>query len=189
MMTFFLEWLPLAKGDFRILAMLADKGHFEGTLTDLCRYFSIDPQTRSRNRFKESILHLCDKGMILHQEKGRTHHLTPKPQAHAIEFPRAWYEIIRRRDYTAEDVSWEAVLKVALWIQNNQIPIVTNEMIAHELGISVSTIGAAKNVLEREYHAITRKRISEKIGTDNQGQALYRNIGQELNSCAWWENT
>ena len=33
------------------------------------------------------------------------------------------------------------------------------------------------------------KKVSEKIGEDRQGQALYRTIGQELNSCAWWENT
>ena len=55
-------------------------------------------------------------------------------------------------------------MKVALWIQDNQLPVVTNDMIAQELDISVGTIGAAKNVLEREYQAITRKKISEKIG-------------------------
>ena len=43
-------------------------------------------------------------------------------------------------------------------------------------------------MLEREYQAITRKKVSEKIGEDRQGQALYRTIGQELKSCAWWED-
>ena len=80
-------------------------------------------------------------------------------------------------------------MKVALWIQDNQLPVVTNNMISLDLGISVGTIGAAKNVLEREYNAITRKKVSEKIGEDKQGQAWYRTIGQKLNSCAWWENT
>lgn len=189
MMTFFREWLPLAKSDFRILALLADKGDFEGNLSDLCRCFSLDTQTKNRNKLREAILRLAAAGLILHKEKGRTHQLTLVPQAHGIEFPRAWYEILRQHDYNSESVSWEAVVKVALWIQDNQLPVVTNDMIAQDLDISVGTIGAAKNVLEREYQAITRKKISEKIGEDRQGQALYRTIGQELNSCAWWENT
>lgn len=188
MMTFFREWLPLTKSDFRILAMLADKGDFEGNLSDLCRCFSLDPQTKNRNKLKESILRLSAAGLILHKEKGRTHQLTLVPQTQSIEFPRTWYEILRQHDYTSESVSWEAVIKVALWIQENQLPVVTNDMIAQDLRISVGTIGSAKNVLEREYQAITRKKVSEKIGEDLQGQALYRTIGQELKSCAWWED-
>lgn len=187
MLTFFREWLHLAKSDFKILAMLAEMGQFKGTLSDLCRYFSIDTQSKNRNKLKASILRLRDAGFILHEEKGRTQQLTLVPQAHGIEFPREWYEILRRHDYTSESVSWEAVMKVALWIQGNQLPVVTNEMIAQDLGISVSTIGSAKNVLEREYHAITRKQVSEKISEDKQGHALFRKIGQKLSSCAWWE--
>ena len=187
MLTFFREWLPLAKSDFRILAMLAAMGQFKGNLSDLCRYFSLAPQTKNREKLKASILRLRDAGFILHEEKGRTHQLTLVPQKLPIEFPREWYEILRQHDYTSESVACEVVMKVALWIQDNQLPVVTNEMIAQDLGISVSTIGSAKNVLEREYHAITRKQVSEKIGEDRQGQALYRTIGQELSSCAWWE--
>lgn len=187
MMTFFREWLPLAKSDFRILAMLAEKGQFEGNLSDLCRCFSLNPQTKNRNKLKKSILHLSASGFIIHKTEGRNHQLAPISQGQAIEFPREWYEIIRQRDYSSECVSWEAVMKVALWIQDNQIPVVTNDMIAQDLGISVGTIGAAKNVLEREYHAITRKKVSEKVGEDALGQPLYRTIGQELNSCAWWD--
>ena len=188
MMTFFREWLPLAKSDFRILALLADKGDFEGNLSDLCRCFSLDTQTKNRNKLREAILRLTDAGLILHKAKGQTHQLVLVPQAQSIEFPRAWYEILSQHDYTSESVSWEAVMKVALWIQGNQLPVVTNNMISLDLGISVGTIGAAKNVLEREYQAITRKKVSEKIGEDPQGQALYRSIGQELKSCAWWED-
>ena len=87
-------------------------------------------------------------GLILHKEKGRTHQLTLVPQTQRIEFPRTWYEILRQHDYTSESVAWEAVMKVALWIQDNQLPVVTNDMIAQDLRISVGTIGSAKNVLE-----------------------------------------
>ena len=188
MMTFFREWLHLPKSDFRILAMLADIGTFEGSLSDLCRCFSLAPQTKNRNKLKESIQHLSSSGFIVHKEDGRRHQLSLIPQEHGIEFPRSWYEILKQHDYTSESVSWEAVMKVALWIQDNQLPVVKNDMIAQDLRISVGTIGSAKNVLEREYQAITRKKVSEKIGEDPQGQALYRSIGQELKSCAWWED-
>ena len=52
MLTFFREWLPLAKSDFRILAMLAAMGQFKGNLSDLCRYFSLAPQTKNREKLK-----------------------------------------------------------------------------------------------------------------------------------------
>ena len=105
-MTFFREWLPLAKSDFKILAMLADKGGFEGNLSDLCRCFSLDTQTKNRNKLKESILRLSAAGLILHKAKGQTHQLVLVPQAQSIEFPRAWYEILRQHDYTSESLAW-----------------------------------------------------------------------------------
>ena len=64
MMTFFREWLPLAKSDFRILALLADKGDFDGNLSDLCRCFSLDTQTKNRNKLREAILRLAAAGLI-----------------------------------------------------------------------------------------------------------------------------
>ena len=38
-MTFYWEWLQLDKKDFRILAMLADKGIFTGTLMDVLTHY------------------------------------------------------------------------------------------------------------------------------------------------------
>jgi hypothetical protein len=40
---------------------------------------------------------------------------------------------------------------------------------------------SAKNVLDREYENITRRKRSEKIGVDS-----FRTIGQELAASAWW---
>ena len=54
-------------------------------------------------------------------------------------------------------------------------------MIAEDLNVSVSTVVSAKNVLEREYENITKRKISEKIGNDT-----FRNLGQELTAGAWW---
>ena len=62
LLTFFAEWLLLPKEEFRILVMLADVGEFRGNLSDMCRYFSVDPQTHNRNRFRIAIDELARHG-------------------------------------------------------------------------------------------------------------------------------
>ena len=180
-MIFYEEWLTLDKKDFRILAMLAANGKFQGNLSDLCRYFSLDPQQRNRNQLKESIQRLCDQSLIECQMSGRTYLIQAIPKDKEIKIPQEWFETLRRHDYTSEAVSWEAPLKVLLWIIDNRSPVITNQRIANDLAISVSTVGYAKNVLEREYNAIIRKRVSEKIG-----EHTFFVVGQELTACAWW---
>lgn len=50
--AFYREWLPLNKKEFRILAMLADfGGEYHGNLTDMCRYFSVSPETSCQGLF------------------------------------------------------------------------------------------------------------------------------------------
>ena len=179
--TFFREWLPLPKPDFRILAMLADRGEFKGNLSELCDYFSLTRQTRNRNQLKSSILKLQDQGLIECEISGRTYTLRAVPKAEKLEIPRVWMERIKAHDYTSEDVAWEQVLKVYLWITGNTVPVVTNQMIEVDLGVSASTIGYAKNVLQHEYEAITRRKVSDKLCDGS-----FRTIGQELAAVAWW---
>lgn len=179
---FYREWLPLQKQEFRILAMLADLGEFRGNLSDLCRYFSLTPQSRNRNQLKASIEALQSLGFIETESCGRCLIIKAVPKEQKIEMPREWMELLKNHDYSSESVAWEQVLKVYLWISQNEAPIVTNDEIAAALNISTSTLGYAKNVLEYEYAAITRKKVSEKVG-DN----AFRTIGQELAAGAWWE--
>ena len=61
-------------------------------------------------------------------------------------------------------------------------PIVKNAAIAADLNISVSTIGSAKNVLQKEYEAITRNYVSKKIGENR-----FMREGQKLVASAWWK--
>lgn len=179
--TFFREWLPLQKSEFRILAMLADRGEFKGNLSELCDYFSLTRQTRNRDQLKSSIQKLQEQGLIECEISGRTYTLRAVPKAEKLEIPRAWMERITAHNYTSESVAWEQVLKVYLWIAGNTEPVVTNQMIAADLDTSISTIGYAKNVLQREYEAITRKKVSDKLGDGS-----FRTIGQELAAVAWW---
>lgn len=181
--TFYREWLPLDKKEFRILAMLADKGEYRGNLTPLCDYFSLSRQQRNRNVLRTSIEQLAASGFITYTVTGRTYSIQAIPKATAITIPREWLLRLKAHDYSSEDVAWEQVLKVLLWIYDNDEPIVTNRTIAEDLQISVSTIGYAKNVLQYEYEAINRRKVSEKIG-DN----CFRTIGQELAASAWWKD-
>ena len=66
------------------------------------------------------------------------------------------------------------------WIIQNRIKVVTNAMIAAELGISESAVCSAKNVLLNEYENIARKKVSQKWGDS------FRSVGQELAANAWW---
>ena len=102
-----------------------------------------------------------------------------------IEIPQKWYEALLSHSYDADSVAWEMVLKTLLWVlrySDNGEQVLTNEWIASELNTSVSTICSAKNVLEKDFEAIVRERVSIKLSEDH-----YMNIGQKITPCAWWD--
>ncbi len=181
---FYWDWLRLPKDEFRVLAMITDcGGTYCGNLSGMCNYYRISCQTRNRSKFQAAIESLTKQGLIACDRRGQTWQLSILPKAKGKSIPRKWLHTLMAHDYSSEGVAWEQVLKVYLWIAFNQEPVITDKMIADDLNISPSTIGKAKNVLCGEYEAITRKRISEKIGDD-----YYRNIGQELAAGAWWKD-
>ena len=179
--VFYKEWLPLPKAEFNILAMLAEQGgSFSGTYADMMRYLNVTPQSRNRKSLQAAIESLTSKGFITKETSGRTQTLKVIPKATGITLPRLWVQSVMKHDYSSEAVAAAQVLKVFLWIAQNNQDIVTNNMIADALGVSVSTVVSAKNVLEREYENITKRKVSEKCGD------VFRSIGQELAAGAWW---
>ena len=79
--TFYWEWLPLPKDQFRLLAMIAASGgRFDGNYTDICNYLSVTPQSRNREKIKASLEVLTSAGYIGWEQSGRTHHLTVNPK-------------------------------------------------------------------------------------------------------------
>ena len=179
---FYREWLPLPKAEFNVLAMIAEQGgSYSGNYSDLCRYLGVDPQNRNRTAQKTAIESLVSHGFISCESRGRTHHLTVIPKATEIRLPRAWVQSVIHHDYSSEAVAFAPVLKVFIWIVHNDLSVVTNGMIAEDLNVSVSTVVSAKNVLEREYENISKKKVPEKLGED-----FFRNLGQELTAGAWW---
>ena len=181
---FYREWLPLPKAEFNILAMLAEQsGSFSGNYSDMCRYLGVTPQNRNRQTLRAAVESLAAAGFITHESRGRTQTLKVVPKATEIQLPRLWVQSVIRHDYSSESVAFAQVLKVFAWIAGNEADIVTNDMIAAELNISASTVVSAKNVLEREYENITKRKISEKVGENT-----YRSLGQELAASAWWDD-
>ena len=179
---FYWEWIPLPKAEFNVLAMIAEQGgEFTGNYSDMCRYLGVTSQNRNRTTLRNAIESLVSQGFISCESRGRTHHLTVIPKATEIRLPRRWVQSVIQHDYSSEAVAFAPVLKVFMWIVHNDLSVVTNAMIAEDLNVSVSTVVNAKNVLEREYENITKRKISEKIGND-----VFRTLGQELAAGAWW---
>ena len=179
---FYWEWIPLPKAEFNVLAMIAEQGgEFTGNYSDMCRYLGVTPQNRNRTSLRNAIESLVSKGFISCESRGRTHHLTVIPKATEIRLPRLWVQSVIHHDYSSEAVAFAPVLKVFIWIAHNDLSVVTNGMIAEDLNVSVSTVVSAKNVLEREYENITKRKVSEKLGKD-----FFRTLGQEIAAGAWW---
>ena len=79
---FYLEWLPLPKAQFNILAMLAEQGgSFSGNYSDMCRYLNVTPQSRNRDALRTAIETLSSNGFIEWESRGRTQHLKLIPKA------------------------------------------------------------------------------------------------------------
>ena len=180
-MTFYAEWLLLPKEQFRILVMLADVGTFQGSLADMCRYFSVDPQTHNRNRLRLAIDELARHDYIKASHAGRTYQISIIPKEEEITMPADWAERIRRHEYNSEGVAWEIVLKVQLWLmQNAKDTVVTNEDISTAIDISVSQVVAAMNVLKSEFQAFVKDYAYWSFGN------TFRRKGQIIDMSAWW---
>lgn len=181
--TFYREWLPLDKGDFRILTMLADIGNFRGNLTALCGYLSLSPgQQKTNAALRQSIETLTSNSYITSTLSGRTYQLAIIPKEKPIKVARRWFDDVMKADRFSETVSWEMVVKTLVWISGNSPSnLVVNDTIAAELNTSVGTLGVAKNVLEKDFHSIIRE--VEKYTLPNGEK---RNRGQRLAVYAPW---
>lgn len=179
--VFYNEWLPLPKAEFNILTMVAEQGgSYSGNYSDMCRYLSVTPQSRNIAPLRSAIESLTSKGFLSCDTRGRTHHLKVIPKETEVKIPKVWAQSVIRHDYSSENVAFAPVLKVFLWIMQNRMEVVTNAMIAAELGISESTVCSAKNVLQYEYENIARRKVAQKWGDG------FRTLGQELAANAWW---
>lgn len=178
--TFYEEWLELDKKEFRILAMLADREMFKGTLNDICRYLNISTQSRNRNKIRESIEELKECRLIEAKCEKRTWQIEVIPKDTEIHVDRTLYETILHHDYS-KSISWEAILKVLIWLTKRGGELHTDQDIADQINYSVDVVGDAKNVLEKELNAIIRN-----VRRRWDGEHWIRR-GQEVDVVVWFD--
>lgn len=166
---FYREWLPLPKHDFRILAMLAEQGgSFKGSLADMCRLLNVTPgQSKTNAKLKASMETLAADGFITNQKQGNTYTLALIPKETEIEVWRKWVEdIIYVKGFERESVAWEPVLKMLIWVYGQDgMAYHTAKEIGVELDVSGDVVGAAYNVLDKQFGSIARE--PEKYKTFN----------------------
>lgn len=179
------EWLSADKKDFRILALLADHdGSYTGNLSQICDYLDITRQTSNRNKIKESIKLLAEKGFLVFTQQGQKYslHLLPIDKQVQITIPQKWYIAIKDNNGFSESVAWEHVLKTYLWLDQNN-DFFTNKEIAVSLNVSVDVVISAKKVLESDYNAFVKDIVREKFGD------AWVTYGQTASLTAWWKET
>lgn len=170
---FYKEWLSLPKGQFRLLILLAYSGGFSGNLSELCRRLGLKPQNKTIKAIRKNIEELTKEEMIESVTSGRKHSLKIIPKETEIIIPSRWIDIIKIREKYCKSVAFEVVIKVLLWMLDNDDKLFRNQQVASELCISETTVGYAKKVLINDFDGLNIQVIRKQI---YEGE--YRCIGQ-----------
>lgn len=188
---FYKEWLGVSKMEFRILAMLADAGTFQGNLSDICRYFQITSQTKIRQAIENDIRSLEEKDFLIRKWKSeRIFELSIIPQKNEIKIDRENYYFVRNHNYQ-EEVSWQVVLKVYFWIVSHYLECVNKSEkelettlweIAVDIASSKDQVSNAIRVLENECSCIRRK--INRVWDPDKGK--WYCSGQTIIPSAFW---
>lgn len=180
------DWLSVEKMEFKILTLitvLADNHlAYRGTLADMCAFFGVGARdSRNNARIKAAIENLRIKGLIKTIQDGRTWTLTLSRDAErkskVIRIKKDWVSALHASK--GRDVDWAVVLKVWLYLIDNHREVLKSSEIAQCLGVSVSTVSRARQVLI-DMNAIKADKVNLK---DALGQI--RCLGMTIVVNAW----
>ena len=180
------DWLSVEKMEFKILTLitvLADNHlAYRGTLADMCAFFGVGARdSRNNARIKAAIENLRIKGLIKTIQDGRTWTLTLSRDAErkskVIRIKKDWVGALHASK--GRDVDWAVVLKVWLYLIDNHREVLKSSEIAQCLGVSVSTVSRARQVLI-DMNAIKADKVNLK---DALGQI--RCLGMTIVVNAW----
>ena len=172
---FYYSWLSLDKSELKILTMVAEMGSFSGSLTDICRWLSISPDTRNRNQIKTSLTNLSENDYISYSRSGNTHAISIVPKEGQIDIPDFTLEKLKTVKHPGISIDWINLLKLYLFIQYHSTIVTTYTGISEVLNISETTLGNAKAVLEKNFNEIAVDKIKKK-----QADGSYWVVGQEF---------
>lgn len=180
------DWLSVEKMEFKILTLitvLADNHlAYRGTLADMCAFFGVGARdSRNNARIRTAIENLKNKGLIKTIQDGRTWTLTLSRDAErrskVIRIKRDWVNALHASKGKAVD--WAVVLKVWLYLIDNHQEVLKSSEIADCLGVSISTVSRARQVLI-DMNAIKADKVNLK---DALGQI--RCLGMTIVVNAW----
>lgn len=181
---FYKEWLQLPPQEFRTLAMIAaNGGSYTGTLSDMCKYLNLKPQSKNKAKLKASISSLEQNSYIHSSQNDNKFSLEVIPKETIVKSISGLAASILWHEYASTKVSPANLLRVYIWIVQNYNDLAKNAQICMELNISESTLCAAKNVLKNEYKVLFQKRVSEKV---NDSFYIYK--GQLFETCAFYHD-
>lgn len=143
------EWLTVQNYEFKLLVMIAvlAENHlaYRGKLKDMCEFLGVNSSGYNNKKVQEAINKLAAKGDILVIKEGQTWTLTLSVKAEkkpkVVRIKNAWVTLIQKYKATeGNEVAWENILKVLVYLIADKKEVKKLEEIAAEVGISVTTV-------------------------------------------------
>lgn len=181
------DWLTVQNYQFKILVMIAvlAENHlaYRGKLKDMCEFLGVQAVTTNRNKIKDAIQKLKDKGDILVLQEGQTWTLTLSVKAErkqkVIRIRNAWVNLIKQYQAPKDaSVSWENILKVLVYLIADKKEVKTYKEIAAELGVDEKTVERAVKALDGiDFGDVT---ITRKLAWFKNQKDEYKVKGQRI---------
>lgn len=179
------EWLSMEKYDFKILTLIAvlaeNKLAYRGKIKDMCEFLGVAAGNSRTNRaIKDAIEKLEKEEYIDVIKRGQIYTLTLRDNRSRtiIKIQKKWIAIVK--SLNGKQNSWDTILRVWLYLIDNQREIITTKDIAADLQLSEKTIGNVKKILVEDLKAIKCTNRAKKID-----ERTYIKLGQTIDTFAW----
>lgn len=177
--------------------MLMENGTFKGSLNDICDRLSLQKTSKNRAKIKTILLQEEQDGLIYNF--GLSDSTTPSelfelsivPKEETIEIDTNWLDLEKLKGISySRSVSYEVLLKVLLWIIDNNRQnrlegldtVFTGKDASKELNIDSSTFTDARKVLEQDFNIFDTTLIYEE---KRHGEDFKRCVGQRATEGAF----
>lgn len=164
--------------------MLADNHlAYRGTLSDMCSFLGVATRnSRTNQAIKTAIQNLSNAQLIRTIRDGNTWTLTLSKSAErkskVIRIKKEW--VLAAKGCVGAGVDWTTVLKVWLYLIDNQQEVITSSQIAEALAVSTSAVSRARVVLTNELKAIKSKTVNKQMPDGS-----YFCLGSNIDVKAW----
>jgi len=163
------DWLTVKNYEFKILVMIAclAENHlaFRGKYKDMCDFLGVGNTTSNREKIKEAIAALEEKGEIKTLQEGYTLTLTLSVKAERKDkikrIKNAYVKAIQSYEPEEKDdsVAWENILKVLVYLCADKREVKRYDEIGKALGIGEKTVKrAVKALVNIEFNDLSVKK-------------------------------